>query len=542
MLLKTRMNLLAVAVIANLCACGGGGGGGGGSIGGGGSGSGSGSGSWTAGVYQPASNFAAKCASPRSGSSTVTGRPFPDVQGTALDERNWLRSWTNDLYLWYSEVQDLNPANYTTPNYFGQLKTTATTASGQPKDKFHFTYATAQWEALSLGGVESGYGLKWEVISATSTSPPRVFIAYLEPGQTTPAAQANLARGAEVQSVDSVSLAAVFTQAQADTVNNGLFPNGAGQSHTFTLREVGGNVRTVTLQSIQTTSASVTNVQAIDTGSGFVGYIQFNDHLYPSEQAIINAIDTLKAANNGAGVADLLLDIRYNGGGLLDVASELAYMIAGPALTAGQTFERTVFNDKHPSTNPVTGQPLQPTPFHTTTQGFSVQPGSALPTLNLSRVFVLTGDGTCSASESIINGLRGVNVEVIQIGSTTCGKPYGFYPTDNCGTTYFSIQLKGVNAKNFGDYTDGFSPQNTAVSAGERIPGCSVADDFNHELGNPLEARFAAALNYRLSPSCPAATGMGPSDRVQPQSVRLSSEASMHIRRPFWRENRILRE
>ena len=56
---------------------------------------------------------------------------------------------------------------------------------------------------------------------------------------------------------------------------------------------------------------------------------------------------------------------------------------------------------------------------------------------------------TCSASEAIINGLRGVNVQVIQIGSITCGKPYGFYSQDNCGTTYFSIQFKGVNAAGF---------------------------------------------------------------------------------------------
>ena len=91
-------------------------------------------------------------------------------------------------------------------------------------------------------------------------------------------------------------------------------------------------------------------------------------------------------------------------------------------------------------------------PFHSTTQGFSATPGQPLPTLNLPRVFVLTGPDTCSASESIINSLRGIGVEVVQIGSTTCGKPYGFYPQDNCGTTYFSIEFRGVNAMNFGDY------------------------------------------------------------------------------------------
>ena len=173
-------------------------------------------------------------------------------------------------------------------------------------------------------------------------------------------------------------------------------------------------------------------------------------------------------------------------------------MVAGAAAD-GKTFEQLQFNDQHPDTNPVTGEPLDPVPFANTSQGFSVDlRGTPLPTLNLRRVFVLTGPGTCSASESIINSLRGVDVEVIQIGSTTCGKPYGFYPADNCGTTYFSIQFRGVNAKGFGDYADGFSPQNTAGIAGVALPGCSVADDFTHPLGDAARsaARRGTALPF----------------------------------------------
>jgi hypothetical protein len=191
-------------------------------------------------------------------------------------------------------------------------------------------------------------------------------------------------------------------------------------------------------------------------------------------------------------------------------------MIAGDGPTAGQTFELQQFNNKYPNTNPLTGQTLLPTPFYDSTYGPPFNgnngvAGQALPTLDLSRVFVLTGSGTCSASEAIINSLRGVNVEVIQVGSTTCGKPYGFYPTDNCGTTYFTIQFRGVNDKGFGDYTDGFSPNNTpAGEAGTVIPGCSVGDDFDHLLGDPDEARLAAALGYLNGTGCPAASGLAP--------------------------------
>ena len=69
--------------------------------------------------------------------------------------------------------------------------------------------------------------------------------------------------------------------------------------------------------------------------------------------------------------AAIIIDERYNGGGYLDLASEVAYMIANTTLTSGRTFERIVFNDKNPSRNPITGEILAPTPFHSTTQGFA---------------------------------------------------------------------------------------------------------------------------------------------------------------------------
>ena len=201
---------------------------------------------------------------------------------------------------------------------------------------------------------------------------------------------------------------------------------------------------------------------------------------------------------------DLVLDLRYNGGGYLDIANEMAFMIAGPTAASGQTFSLQQWNDQHPSINPVTGQALSPRRFHDSAQGFSATEGAALPYLSLSRVYVLTTSNTCSASEAIMNGLRGIDVEVIQIGSTTCGKPYGFYALENCGTTYFTTQFRGVNAKGYGDYSDGFSPSNLAEVEGEPVTGCAVDDDFSQPLGNENEAMLSAALNYRENGTCPA--------------------------------------
>src|SRR5436190_5709145 len=523
--------LLVLAALAALSACGGGGGGGGG----GGPPSGNG---WTAGVFMPSGSFVAQCAAPRSGIDPSTGRLFRDVQGSTLTENNWLRSWTNELYLWYDEVSDRDPALSTTPAYFALLKTTATTPSNNPKDRFHFTFDTSAWLALSQSGVSAGYGVEWAVIARFA--PRRIVVAYTEPNSPATAAAVNLARGAEVLAVDGVDAVNDNTQSGVATLNAGLFPTMSGATHSFTVQDLGASTpRTFTMQSANVTLTPVQNVATIATASGPVGYMLFNDHIATAESALVNAVKTLQAAH----ITDLILDIRYNGGGYLAIASELAFMIAGSAGTAGRTFEQLVFNRKHPTVDPFSGQALAPMPFLATTEGFSLAEGQTLPALNLPRVFVLTGSGTCSASESIINSLRGIGVQVIQVGSTTCGKPYGFVPQDNCGTTYFSIQFKGVNASGFGDYSDGFSPSNTVGTAGTPVSGCSVADDFAHALGDPAEARLAAALGYRTNSSCPAPSGFAPPPSLK-SSVHSAAipEAGGLTTKPPWRETRMLRQ
>ena len=483
--------------------------------------------SYVPGQFLASSTFANRCAAPRSGTDPISQQKYPDLKGTVTDENNFLRSWTNELYLWYSEVPDLNPASYATPDYFKLLKTSATTASGSPKDKFHFTYATSTWESLSQSGVTLGYGVRFQVLH--STVPRNVVVAFVE--ATASGAAATLARGATVQAIDGVDIDTT-DQGGISTLNAGLTPSTNGEMHTFTIQDLNA---TMTRQ-VMLTAAPVTEdpVPVVNTLPGNVGYILFTDHIAPSEQELVTAFAGFKQR----GVTDLVLDIRYNGGGYLDIASEVAYMIAGSAQTAGRTFELTQFNDKYPSTDPVTGEPITPMPFHSTTQGLSTTSGQALPALNLMRVFVLTGPGTCSASESIINSLRGINVQVIQVGSTTCGKPYGFYPQDNCGTTYFSIQFRGVNNQGFGDYPDGFSPANTVQTEGVSIPGCSVADDFSHALGDPNEALLNVALSYASTSSC----SVPPSGSSAPTGIKRMLRPSPELSaRPAFLENRILR-
>ena len=484
---------------------------------------------WQQGVFLDASTFAAQCAVPRFGTS--------DIQGTATDENNFLRSYSDDTYLWYDEIVDQDPALFNDPlDYFYELKTTARTSSNQPKDKFHFTFDTVEWLQLSQSGASAGYGAQFAVISG---SPPRqILIAYTEPNSPATNLPLPLARGAEIISVNGEPV----VNGDANILNNAIFPSGAGETNTFEVLDVGAqSTRMVTMTSEIVVSAPVQNTKVIDTPTGRIGYILFNDHIATAEQALIDAVNQLRA---GPGINDLVLDLRYNGGGFLAIASQLAYMIAGAGPTAGQRFELSQYNAKHPVTNPVTGQPISPLPFFDTTLGAPFNgnggvAGQPVPTLDLPlpRVYVLTGPGTCSASEAIMNGLRGVNVQVIQIGSTTCGKPYGFFPRDNCGTTYFTIQFRGVNAINFGDYSDGFQP--SAVDDGmANVLGCLVPDDFTKPLGDVAENRLEVALAHIAGQGCIAPSAVAPATLSKLGAPLWATDGI--VPKSPWQTNRIL--
>jgi C-terminal processing protease CtpA/Prc len=141
-------------------------------------------------------------------------------------------------------------------------------------------------------------------------------VTLVEPGS--PADAAGVRRGDTLLSVDGVDV---------NTSSAGITPSAVGET---TLRaEARRRDHHVTLASQKLAAARCSNTRVIDTPTGPVGYLQFNDHNAVAERQLALAFDTLRA-----GVNDLVLDMRYNGGGYLVVAAELAYMIAGPASTA----------------------------------------------------------------------------------------------------------------------------------------------------------------------------------------------------------------
>jgi C-terminal processing protease CtpA/Prc len=418
------------------------------------------------------------------------GSSSSDAHSDQSAEKAWVRAHLDDVYLWYDEIVDVPSANYATaPAYFDGLLV-------KSRDRFSFSMPLAEAVSTLQLGRETGYGVTWGWDAAG-----RLYAWYVDPNS--PAATL-ITRGTELTGINGKAVSTLDTY----SVDSALFPGQAGTAITLTYRSPGGNA--IHTQSLISATFSVTTVDQPQivhrTDGGKVGYLLFNKHLLTSEQLLADSMRYFQQQ----GIGELVLDMRYNPGGYLSIAEEVASMIGGAAVQ-GKVFERQLFNSKHPEK---TGDPAN-------TLYFSERDskGNPLPMLDLSRVFVLTGANTCSASEAVINGLL-PHIQVIRVGWTTCGKPYGFIQTNYDQQAYFAVQMEAVNANGTGKYTVGFPPT------------CQVADDLNHSLGDSREARLSAALYYMSNNSCPAAAMASLPKAVSSNTVPGNGEIRMIGRKP----------
>jgi len=222
----------------------------------------------------------------------------------------------------------------------------------------------------------------------------------------------------------------------------------------------------------------VTGVSVLSLpGGAKAGYLSLKDFIPGAEAPLKSAFANF--ASQGA--SELILDLRYNGGGRISTSTLLASLVAGVTRN-GLDFALLNFNSRHQADN------------------YAFKLGG-VSNLGYSRVVVLTGSRTCSASELIVNGLKPY-VNVVTLGNTTCGKPVGFSPRDNCGSTYSAVNFESLNANGQGRYYDGISAT------------CAAADDFSGVLGEASEKLTAAALGYLQTGSCPVAVAPGPQSRA----------------------------
>lgn len=386
------------------------------------------------------------------------------------EQQSWLNSYLHDWYYFNTQIQDPAPTQTfdTIDSYFEALLVRKT-ATGQDLDRWSNVQDTVSYNQFFGEGKTLGYGV---AVAGQTSDPLPLRIRDVAPGS--PADLAGLARGMVVDSINGQDGASLKSSGQLNTV---LSTSTAGTTLTLQIRDgVASPVSrqiTLTAAVYDLTPVGATRVFTSATGRK-VGYLFYRTFIDGSRPSLQTSLAQLAAA----GVQELILDLRYNGGGVVNVSRDLASAIGGVHVE-GRTYAALQYNATHQNSNRTVG--FLP--------NANDQPG--LPRLNLPRVYVLTGVRTCSASELVINGLQPF-VTVVQVGTTTCGKPYGFNPVERCGNTYSAVNFTSVNALGAGGYINGITP------------ACSVNDDFDHALGDPAEALGAAALQHIDTGSCPA--------------------------------------
>jgi carboxyl-terminal processing protease len=262
----------------------------------------------------------------------------------------------------------------------------------------------------------------------------------------------------------------------------------------------------VTLNTANYTINPVITYKTLDAGSGkTVGYMVFNSF---TDKA--NAGPKILAAlNSFTGISDLIIDLRYNGGGSVETAEYLDNLLV-PSAKNGTKMYTAYFNDKLTTDKYTLFKNLYEIPkgfFSVSNQTVNFQKQGSL---NLSRIFFIVGGGTASASELTINNLI-PEMDVELIGSVTYGKPVGFYGIDINKYQLYMPMFSTKNSANNGDYYTGMTP-------GQGIyKGVSATDDLTKDFGDPTEGLLSQALSF-------ISTGKYITRSVQTQSLATSSK------------------
>jgi len=426
------------------------------------------------------------------GGGDDAGNAAPPQSCSVADQQQWLRTYMDDWYYWYALSPKPSPSGFSSvETYFDALLYTGGdlipngAGARWPQDRYSGYESTESFNRFYGAGQTLGYGVAVAGLEVTEPSPQPnapLYVRYVEP--RSPAASAGVVRGDRVLSLNGVAVSALISANDFAA----LTPAAAGNLLTLVLRNAAGVDRTVVLTAAVYALTPVQNQTIVRSPNGrSIGYLTVKDMIEQTAMPLADAFSSFRANN----VQELVLDLRYNGGGLVSVGREVASYAAG-ARADRQVFARLLYNDKRSANN----------------QDYAF--GNPANWAGLAKVYVLAGPRTCSASEQVINGLRGVGVNVVAIGDTTCGKPVGFLPQGNgCGTTYSVVNFESVNARNEGRYFDGFQAT------------CSIAEDFTQPVGATTDPLLVGAAYHADNGVCPAGTGL----RENPQSRLLSPGA-----------------
>lgn len=370
----------------------------------------------------------------------------------------------NEWYLWNDQLPEVDIDAYEDANAL------LSAMMNKPTDKWSYIEEEDTYNALFERGEYEGYGVR---MSRDMDGNLRVAFVY----EDSPFGRAGVERSWIIDKINGTSIKEVdgFTLGQLLEGSNHQFaflkPDGSTVTENFTKSTIGIN--------------TVMNADVLERPNSKVGYLAFNSFLATSEEELDQAFQKFQSA----GIQELIIDLRYNGGGRVNIAEWMASNIIGNA-GSGKNFIEYSFNQEKAD------EYNEAVPFNEPT----------IP-LNLDRIVVITSRASASASELLINGLRPF-IDVKLVGDDTYGKPVGSFPIFYQGYAISPISFKIVNDQGVGEYYNGLQAD------------VYVEDDLSHKLGDPNESRLKEALYYLENGTFSGTTARQVS-RIKEQQVSL---------------------
>jgi len=352
--------------------------------------------------------------------------------GASKDNKQYLYEQLKTLYLWADFVPDgVNTNEYVSDEaLLDDLKY-------KPLDRFSFIMDKDVY-SQQVSQTDLGDGLRGHYTDGGTFE-----VYYVL--DNSPAQKAGMQRG-------DIVLNAYYTDESQTYIRYEFERNGTYYSVTLTLEPY---------------EYPVVHTDLFEREGQTIGYLRYDQFTSTSYDNIEKAFDGFSLA----GIDELVLDLRYNPGGSIAMASILLDKIAGAAFE-GQLQFTLQYNEANQDRNE---------------EGIFEADENSLG--QLQRIVVLTTPNTASASELVINALRPY-IDVVTVGTRTYGKPVGMEIKEYNARLYFLVNFELVNMEGVGDYYDGFAPD------------CPVDDDLSHLLGDPEEAMTAAALQYLETGAC----------------------------------------
>lgn len=404
-----------------------------------------------------------------------------------IEVEQFIYKGMNDIYLYKADVPELGDHYFAGENeknaFLREFDSPEALFDAILSSQDRFSFLTDNYVELeeSFKGISSSTaGMEFGLGRIIGTDNIFGYLKYVVPG--TSAAQAGLQRGTVFTEVDGIKLTennfSSLMEAGSFTINIGEIRDG-----TIHMTD-----ETVTLQHSQYTENPVHIAKTLNVEGQKIGYLMYNSFVGDFDDELNAAFGKFKSE----GITELILDLRYNGGGSVESAVDLASMITGQF--EGEIFMKEQWNKKYQDYYEKNSPENLLNRFDPT-----IRTNADINSLNLSRVYVLTSGSTASASELVINGLEPY-VDVVQIGGSTTGKfqasvtlydSEGYGREDANENHTYAIQplvFKSANAEGKSDYVEGLAPD---IHYAEDISNMGI-------LGDPTEPLLQAALDHLL--------------------------------------------